>query len=274
MRITEIFRSLQGEGLLTGTDSVFVRLSGCNLRCRYCDTPYASWAPEGEEMSLEEIIERMNELAAERRIWPQRERFHPASHALRGPHFANLSAAKSEKYVSLETQASAAPIRHAVITGGEPMLFEGLIALTQTLREAGWHITIETSGTLYLPVACDLMSISPKLSNSSPDESCDPRQRMRHELNRSAPHIVQRLLTEYECQFKFVVGDESDCREAEEYAAALPLLDRRRLMLMPQGTDAKTLSEHEKWLRPYCESHGLTYCPRKHVEWFGSRRGV
>jgi 7-carboxy-7-deazaguanine synthase len=59
MRISEIFHSVQGEGLLLGVPSVFVRTSGCNLRCRWCDTPYASWNPEGEEMTLEEIVQRV-----------------------------------------------------------------------------------------------------------------------------------------------------------------------------------------------------------------------
>ena len=59
MRIAEIFRSIQGEGRLTGTESVFVRASGCNLRCRYCDTPYASWNPEGEDLSVAEILGRI-----------------------------------------------------------------------------------------------------------------------------------------------------------------------------------------------------------------------
>jgi len=59
MRISEIFHSVQGEGLLLGVPSVFVRTSGCNLRCRWCDTPYASWNPEGEEMTLEEIVHRV-----------------------------------------------------------------------------------------------------------------------------------------------------------------------------------------------------------------------
>jgi 7-carboxy-7-deazaguanine synthase len=56
MRISEIFYSLQGEGTLTGVPSVFVRTSGCNLRCRWCDTPYASWRPEGREWAVEEIV--------------------------------------------------------------------------------------------------------------------------------------------------------------------------------------------------------------------------
>ena len=62
MRIAEIYRSRQGEGLLTGTDSVFVRTSGCNLRCWFCDTPYTCWAPEGEDLSVDEVLQRVGEL--------------------------------------------------------------------------------------------------------------------------------------------------------------------------------------------------------------------
>ena len=60
VKIAEIFYSIQGEGVLVGTPSVFVRTSGCNLRCTWCDTPYTSWAPEGEERSIDSIVEEVN----------------------------------------------------------------------------------------------------------------------------------------------------------------------------------------------------------------------
>jgi 7-carboxy-7-deazaguanine synthase len=56
MLISEIFYSLQGEGALSGVPSVFVRTSGCNLRCAWCDTPYASWNPEGTTMRVDNIV--------------------------------------------------------------------------------------------------------------------------------------------------------------------------------------------------------------------------
>jgi 7-carboxy-7-deazaguanine synthase len=233
MLISEIFRSLQGEGRLTGEESVFVRASGCNLRCRFCDTPYASWSPEGEDWAVEEILDRAGEL------------FHQGK--------------SKEKYV--------------VLTGGEPMLFAELIPLTAALRQEGWHITIETSGTLYLPVVCDLMSISPKLSNSTPPPDGDPRWTWRHELNRHAPEVIGRLTAEYDYQMKFVVDKPGDCREIDSYLAALPEIDRGRVMLMPQGVDPAELAEKNQWIESYCVAHGYVFCPRRHIEWFGSTRG-
>src|SRR5580698_11608489 len=123
LKIAELFYSLQGEGSLIGVPSFFIRTSGCNLRCSWCDTPYTSWQPEGSEMSLDAICAELQR--------------HPA--------------------------------RHVVVTGGEPMISPEIVALTERLRALGLHITIETAGTVFQPVACDLMSISPKLSNSTPE---------------------------------------------------------------------------------------------------------
>src|SRR5919106_1011001 len=61
MKLAELFYSIQGEGKLSGVPSVFVRASGCNLRCAWCDTPYASWEPEGDDVPVAEIVRRVQE---------------------------------------------------------------------------------------------------------------------------------------------------------------------------------------------------------------------
>jgi 7-carboxy-7-deazaguanine synthase len=68
MLIADIFYSLQGEGELTGVPSVFVRTSGCNLRCAWCDTPYASWDPEGEPRSVAQIVAEVESHPAARHV--------------------------------------------------------------------------------------------------------------------------------------------------------------------------------------------------------------
>ncbi len=222
MRIAEIFYSVQGEGSLVGTPSVFIRTSGCNLRCSWCDTPYTSWEPEGEELTLDDIL----------------------------------------------AQTAAFPARHAVVTGGEPMIAPDIVALTERLRERGLHITIETAGTVYKPVACDLMSISPKLANSTPAGTPWAAQ---HERLRIQPEVLRRLMAEYDYQLKFVVASPGDLPEIRRLAAGA---DPNRVILMPEGTDPAVLRERSLWLVEICKSEGFRFSPRLHVDLWGARRGV
>jgi 7-carboxy-7-deazaguanine synthase len=226
VKIADIYQSRQGEGLLTGAESVFVRSSGCNLRCWFCDTPYTSWSPEGEDLSVEEILISVDRMDC----------------------------------------------RHVVITGGEPMLYAELVPLAEGLHGMGRHITIETAGTLYLPVFCDLMSISPKLSNSTPPAARDRRWRHRHEHARHAPQVVRRLMNDYEYQLKFVIDTPEDCDEVLRYLDEFSEVDRSRVMLMPQGTSCDELAERGAWLEPNCLAHGFVFCPRQQIEWFGLAR--
>ncbi len=154
------------------------------------------------------------------------------------------------------------------------MLFAELVPLAAELRRREMHITIETAGTLYLPLECNLMSISPKLNNSTPPVKRDRRWHDRHERSRHVPEVIRRLVREYQYQIKFVIGSPADCDEMNVWLADFPEIDRSRVLLMPEGTDVDMLAQHAQWLQPYCHLHGLHYCPRKHIEWFGCTRGT
>ncbi len=228
MRLSEVFTTIQGEGILTGVPSLFIRTTGCNLRCVWCDTPYTSWQPEGEEWTLERIAARV----------------------------------ESEPW-----------IRHAVVTGGEPMLPPGIVELTHLLRRLGRHITIETAGTLYQPVACDLMSISPKLSNSTPLARDGGRWAEMHDRARLQPEVLLRLMAEYDYQLKFVVAAEADLPEIEDLVRLLGA-PPERVLLMPEGIHPDVLAARSLWLVEACKRRGYRFCPRLHVLLYGNRRGV
>ncbi len=164
--------------------------------------------------------------------------------------------------------------RHAVITGGEPMLPREINSLCGEFRNAGFHITIETAGTIYRELECDLMSISPKLSNSDPQRSRAGEWETRHRQARHRPDVVQKLIGQYSYQLKFVVDTPSDLEEILQYLDQVPNVDRDRVLLMPQGVELRELQERSQWLMPICQEHGFLFCPRRHIEWFGNRRGT
>lgn len=223
MNISEIFYSVQGEGALLGVPSVFIRTSGCNLRCAWCDTPYTSWKPEGVSMDVERVMERVAEFPS---------------------------------------------ARHAVVTGGEPMLFEETIELTRALKHAGFHTTIETAGTVYQPLICDLMSISPKLANSTPEGA----QAAMHERTRYQPAVLRRLTSEYSYQLKFVIAEPADLDEVLRIIGELEV-SKEHVVLMPEGTNRDIIAERGRWLTQLCMREGFRYSPRLHVDLWGTERG-
>ena len=228
MLICELYKSIQGEGLLTGTESIFVRTSGCNLRCSFCDTPFSSWQPEGKQQTVDEIVQQC---------------------------------------VRLECS-------HVVLTGGEPMLQKEVVLLTEGLKANDLHITIETAGTIDRPVQCDLMSISPKLSNSTPAVARAGDWTERHERDRHQPQVIAALTKRYEYQLKFVVDEPSDCEEILSYLAEFPDINSDRVLLMPQGVVIEDLQQREQWVKPFCDQHQFQLCRRMHIVWFGNKRGT
>ncbi|MDP1662918.1 MAG: 7-carboxy-7-deazaguanine synthase QueE [Phycisphaerales bacterium] len=231
--VSETFVSIQGEGKLAGVPSWFLRTSGCNLRCTWCDTPYASWSPEGTRRTLTDLI----------------------------------------------AEAKGAKVGHAVLTGGEPMLFAALVPLTHALRDAGIHITIETAGTLAptpLP-HCDLWSISPKLAHSTPRN--DPRDATgawaaRHEQRRlNVPALQSLLNAPGDHQLKFVVSNERDLAEIDDLLSKLTSWAPSDILLMPEGITTPTPAQRAA-VADVCLSRGFRYCARLHIELFGNTRGT
>ncbi len=231
LRVSEVFVSLQGEGMWAGVPSVFVRVSGCNLRCVWCDTPYASWSPEGPTLTVDELVGQVVGLG----------------------------------------------VRHVVLTGGEPMLFEGTVDLAQKLSQADHVITVETAGTIYRDLPCDLMSISPKLAHSTPPPETAGDWHDRHERDRLDFGVLERLTTAYEFQLKFVVdGDRiaADVGEIEGLLAGLPHVAPGRVVLMPEGREPGRIWTCARRLVPVCVARGWRLTPRLQIDLFGDTRGT
>ncbi len=225
MHIAETFCSLQGEGILAGVPSFFIRTTGCNLRCRWCDTPYTSWTPEGTRCDLDDLV----------------------------------------------AEATASGVGHVVVTGGEPLLQREIGRLTRSLRAAALHVTVETAGTVAPDFECDLLSVSPKTSNSDPGGPVAARhRRLRSEL--SAPRELLGRFRNH--QLKFVVQGPDDLDEIVALLRALGHRDRSRVLLMPEGRTAAEVAQRAPTVAALCLEHGFRYTPRLHLDLFGGGRGV
>lgn len=138
MFITEIFKSIQGEGTRAGLPCIFVRLTGCNLRCKWCDTAYAFHG--GQKVTVDQVVERVESL-------------------------------------NQTTDGSAAGVSLVELTGGEPLLQEEIYPLAERLLAAGYTVMIETSGERYigrLPKKV-IRIVDVKCPDSGEPDTFDPR---------------------------------------------------------------------------------------------------
>lgn len=236
--VNELFYSLQGEGTLSGVPSVFVRTSGCNLRCWFCDSYHTSWEPTHARMSVDEIADEV----------------------------------KSHSNAD-----------HVVLTGGEPLIHDRSVDLLEELDAAGYHLTVETNGTIYRDAPIDLASISPKLASSTPTPERDPKGEGewadRHEDRRIDMAALSELVDAYEFQLKFVVTNRDDVDEATR------LVDRIRdntsttvrntdVLLMPEGATRDTLDENRNAVADLAIEYGYRYTPRLHVDLWNDEPGT
>lgn len=236
--VNELFYSLQGEGTLAGVPSVFVRTSGCNLRCWFCDSYHTSWDPTHAWMDVEAIVEEVRE----------HER-----------------------------------ADHVVLTGGEPMIHEQSVDLLDRLGDAGYHTTVETNGTLYRDAHIDLLSLSPKLSNSTPTTERDPtgdgEWAEPHEDRRLDLEAMAALVEAYPFQLKFVVTGADDMPEitdlvTELRAVTTTTIEDADVLLMPEGATRERLAETRDTVGTLAMEYGYRYTPRLHVDLWNDAPGT
>jgi organic radical activating enzyme len=231
----EIFASIQGEGVSAGAECAFIRLSRCNLACRWCDTAY-TWRFEGDAR----------------------------------PHRDGVHYDRKAEQVTLSEEDAAARIAafgrdRLVITGGEPLLQAPALARILALLP-GMTVEIETNGTVRPPAALDALvhqyNVSPKLAHSgNPAELA------------LVPERLAEWAADRRASFKFVIAEPADVDEVLALAKRydIPL---ERIMLMAVGTTAETLAAREQWLAPLALAHNLTLSKRLHIALFGDTRGT
>ena len=234
----EIFASVQGEGVSAGLPCVFVRLSRCNLACRWCDTPY-TWNWTATPFAHDDSVK-----------WPRE---------------ANRVRLPVEDVVA--RILALAPER-LVVTGGEPLLQPGPLAeLLTRLRAAvpALHVEVETNGTRALTPALeplvDQLNVSPKLNHSGNGEAA------------VVPAVLARLAADPRAWFKFVVERREDAEEVAALVAA-HRLPAERVLLMAEGRTSEALRARQAWVEAVCAERGWRFTDRAHIHRWGDVRGV
>ena len=187
LRITEIFHSLQGETSTVGLPTVFVRLTGCPLRCQYCDTAYAFSG--GELMDIAAIVERV------------------ASYGT----------------------------RYVTVTGGEPLAQPGCLTLLRLLADAGFAISLETSGAL------DISAVDPRIVRI-----VDVKTPGSGEVERNRWENIE-LLQRHD-QVKFVICDADDYAWAREVCERHSLAERVEEVLFSPSHGELSPTELAEWI--------------------------
>jgi 7-carboxy-7-deazaguanine synthase len=149
------------------------------------------------------------------------------------------------------------------------MIAPRIVELSQRFRERGMHITFETAGTVFAPVECDLMSISPKLSNSTPEGTF----RAQHERLRLQPTVLRQLMMHCDYQLKFVIAREEDVEEVQTLVNELGA-PPEKVILMPEGITPEDLNTRGVWIAELCKEFGYRFSPRLHVLLWGNKRGI
>jgi 7-carboxy-7-deazaguanine synthase len=236
----EIFRSIQGEGPMAGRERTFIRLSGCNLHCVWCDTAY-TWNWIGSD-----FVHDRDAAGAPHKFDPRAE-------------MVKVPVEEAARLVN------ALPSEGVVVTGGEPLMqSEALAALIEAL--ACKTIEIETNGSMTpnpaLAERVTLFVVSPKLAHSGNAAEIALK-----------PETLATFAALPNAAFKFVARDVEDVASVARIAAQHGIAPTR-IQIMPEGAASAALKARAERLAPVVAQHGFTLSDRLHIHLFGAKRGV
>ena len=241
--INELYTCLQGEGKLTGVPHILIRVSGCRLRCQFANS------------------------------------FCDTPYSSWGPEKGKFT------YEDIfEFYMNNRHIKHTMITGGGPTLHRNmLVELCHLAKEFDHYITIETEGSESVGTMADLISLSPKLSNSTPrpgtwmpylNREVTEKDKEKHEKWRCNYDAMMNLIDLHpDYQLKPVISNEEDLQEVKELQKILDI-PNEKVYLMPEGLEPKQLNERRRWLMDLCVREGYNFTDRLHLIAYGDTRGV
>lgn len=241
--INELYTCVQGEGKLVGVPHILIRVSGCRLRCQFADS------------------------------------FCDTPYSSWSPEKGSFTYQDVREFYQKHSH-----INHTMITGGGPTLHpEMLQELCKIGKEYYQTITIETEGSEFVSTMADLISLSPKLSNSTPrpgtimpytGKVVTEKDKLRHEKWRSNYEAMSQLIDNHpDYQLKPVISSEEDLEEVKELQRILGV-PNHMVYLMPEGLERSQLNERRKWLTELCVREGYNFTDRLHIITYGDERGV
>lgn len=236
--VNEIFGpTIQGEGKSANTEVLFLRLSGCNLACSWCDTPY-TWNWKGTKFVHPDKYDKKTE-----------------AHKM------------TVEEVGARLKSQSPTCKRVVISGGEPLLQQkDLVKLMDLLRPQGYQFEVETNGTIFplLPFLdrIDQINCSPKLSNSGPDNPASKRE--------IVPALTALSASE-KTSFKFVISTDQDIKEVW---ALVKKYRMQQVYLMPEGRTRDEQLARQDQVSALALTHGFHFSPRLHVLKWGATRAV
>jgi 7-carboxy-7-deazaguanine synthase len=236
MKISEIFYSIQGEGMYTGIPSIFIRTFGCNYKCIFCDSAHAIKKLDVPILDLipQEIFNVIQE-------------WHNCNHVV---------ITGGEPLIQKEELKE---LMHLLYRYNITIETNGSI-FDDTIKPNLWSISPKTKNSI--------IDKDKKLNQAELNVS-----KVLFEKNNTYEHLKKFLSSGIPCQFKFVVFDEKDLKEIQKisYDSGIP---KPMIYLMPEGRTVSDQQVKSLALVDICKEHGYNFCTRLHIWLWGDKRGV